>query len=162
MCISDSKKLVFWALEIDRSSDKSLEELFQMQKAEANSRFSEFIEDNYVSWMTDPNVKKPVMSHNLLKTKVFPLIHAGSPLFFILIDNFRLDQWKIMEDIIGEYFTIESDETYFSILPTATSYARNSIFSGLTPLDMSKQHADIWVNDEGDNEDCLLYTSRCV
>ncbi|MCP9765368.1 T9SS response regulator signal transducer PorX [Lacihabitans soyangensis] len=149
------KKLVFWELEIDRSSDKSMEEVYQMQKAEANARFSDFIEDNYASWMTDPNVKKPVMSHNLLKTKVFPLVNSGSPLFFILIDNFRLDQWKIMEDIIGEFFTIESDETYFSILPTATSYARNSIFSGLTPLEMSKQHADIWVNDEGDNEDGL-------
>ena len=77
------KKLVFWELEIDRSSDKSMEEVYQMQKAEANSRFAEFIEDNYESWMTSSNIKKPVMSHNLLKTKVFPKVTQGSPLFFI-------------------------------------------------------------------------------
>lgn len=149
------KKLVFWELEIDKSSDKSMEEVFMMQKSEANSRFGTFIEDNYESWMIDPKVKKPVMSHNLMKTKVFPLIKPNEPLFFILIDNFRLDQWRILEEILSDIFVVEEDETYFSILPTATSYARNSIFSGLTPLDMSKQHPDLWVNDEGDNEEGL-------
>lgn len=149
------KKLVFWELEIDRSVDKSMEEVFLMQKSEANIRFCEFVEDNYEGWMTDPKVKKPVFSFNLLKQKVFPLIKPQSPLFFILIDNFRLDQWKIMEEIINDLFVVEEEDTYFSILPTATSYARNAIFSGLSPLEMSKQHADLWVNDEGDNEDGL-------
>jgi CheY-like chemotaxis protein len=149
------KKLVFWELEIDKSSDKSMEEVFNMQKSEANSRFADFIEENYEDWMLDPKVKKPVMSHTLMKTKVFPLIETGNPLFFILIDNFRLDQWKLMEEILSDLFVVETDETYISILPTATSYARNAIFSGLTPLEMSKQHPDIWVNDEGDNEEGL-------
>jgi CheY-like chemotaxis protein len=149
------KKLVFWELEIDKSSDKSMEEVFNMQKSEANSRFAHFIEENYEDWMLDPKVKKPVMSHTLMKTKVFPLIEPGNPLFFILIDNFRLDQWKLMEEILSDLFVVETDETYISILPTATSYARNAIFSGLTPLEMSKQHPDIWVNDEGDNEEGL-------
>jgi CheY-like chemotaxis protein len=149
------KKLTFWELEIDKSIDKSMEEVFQMQKSEANARFSRFIEENYESWMLDPKVKKPVMSHNLLKTKVFPLLQDDSPLFFILIDNFRLDQWKILEEILSDLYVIEEDETYYSILPTSTSYARNAIFSGLTPLEMAKQHPDIWVNDEGDNEEGL-------
>ncbi len=149
------KKLVFWELEIDKSSDKSMEEVFLMQKSEANTRFGEFIEENYESWMIDPKVKKPLMSHNLMKTKVFPHIKPNDPLFFILIDNFRLDQWRLMQEIIADLFIVEEDDTYYSILPTATSYARNSIFSGLTPLDMSKQHPDIWVNDEGDNEEGL-------
>jgi CheY-like chemotaxis protein len=149
------RKLVFWELEIDGSTDKSMEEVFQMQKSEANTRFAEFVEDNYEDWMTSPNVKKPVMSHNLLKSKVFPEIRQGSPLFFILLDNFRLDQWKILEEIISDFFVVEDDDTYFSILPTATGYARNAIFSGLTPLDMSRQHPDLWINDEGDNEEGL-------
>ncbi len=149
------KKLVFWELEIDNSADKSMEEVFLMQKSEANARFSNFIEDSYEGWMIDPKVKKPVMSHNLMKTKVFPLIDGTSPLFFVLIDNFRLDQWKIFEEIINDLFSVEQDETYFSILPTSTSYARNAIFSGLTPLEMSKQHPDLWVTDEGDNEEGL-------
>jgi CheY-like chemotaxis protein len=149
------RKLVFWELEIDESTDKSMEEVFQMQKSEANTRFAEFVEDNYEDWMTNPNVKKPIMSHNLFKSKVFPEIRQGSPLFFILLDNFRLDQWKILEEIISDYFVVEDDDTYFSILPTATGYARNAIFSGLTPLDMSRQHPDLWINDEGDNEEGL-------
>lgn len=149
------KKLVFWELEIDRSTDKSMEEVYHMQKSEANTRFAEFIEDNYEDWMTSPNVKKPVLSHTLLKTKVFPKLQEGSPLFFVLLDNFRWDQWKILEEIIGDYFVVEEDDSYFSILPTATGYARNAIFSGLTPLDMSRQHPDLWVTDEGDNEEGL-------
>lgn len=149
------RKLVFWELEIDDSTDKSMEEVFQMQKSEANTRFAEFIEDNYEDWMTSPNVKKPVMSHNLLKSKVFPDLRTGEPLFFVLLDNFRLDQWKILEEIISDIFVVEEDDIYFSILPTATGYARNAIFSGMTPLDMSKQHRDLWINDEGDNEEGL-------
>lgn len=149
------RKLVFWELEIDESTDKSMEEVFQMQKSEANTRFAEFVEDNYEDWMINPNVKKPIMSHNLFKSKVFSEIRQGSPLFFILLDNFRLDQWKILEEIISDYFVVEDDDTYFSILPTATGYARNAIFSGLTPLDMSRQHPDLWINDEGDNEEGL-------
>jgi CheY-like chemotaxis protein len=149
------KKLVFWELEIDKSADKSMEEVFQMQKSEANARFSDFIDENYESWMLDPKVKKPVMSFNLMRNKVFPLLNASNPVFFVVIDNFRLDQWKILEELILDLFVVEEDSTYYSIIPTATSYARNSIFSGLTPLDMSKQHPDLWVNDEGDNEEGL-------
>ena len=91
-----------------------------------------------------------MLKHELLRNKKY---HVG--IFFILIDNFRLDQWRLMQEIIADLFIVEEDDTYYSILPTATSYARNSIFSGLTPLDMSKQHPDIWVNDEGDNEEGL-------
>lgn len=149
------KKLVFWELEIDKSSDKSMEEVFVMQKSEANTRFAEFIEDNYEDWMTSPNVKKPVMSHNLLKSKVFPELREGNPLFFILLDNFRWDQWKLLEEIISDLFVVEDESAYYSIVPTATGYARNAIFSGLTPLDMARQHPDLWINDEGDNEEGL-------
>jgi CheY-like chemotaxis protein len=149
------RKLVFWELEIDASVDKSMEEVFQNQKNEANERFCEFVSDNYESWMNDPKVKKPTFSFNLMRNKVFPHIDNQKPLFFILIDNFRLDQWKIMEELVQDYFRIVQDETYFSILPTSTSYARNSIFSGMSPYDMAKFHPDLWVNDEGDNEEGL-------
>lgn len=149
------KKLVYWELELDKSLDKSMGEVFEMQKNEANSQFARFIDDNYSDWMSDPKSESPVLSHQLMEKKVFPLLEPNNPLFFVLIDNFRLDQWKVMEELISEIFTIVDDECYYSILPTATSYARNAIFSGLTPLEMSKKHPDIWVNDEGDNEDGL-------
>lgn len=149
------KKLVFWDLEIEKSSDQSMEEVFQMQKSEANIRFAEFIERHYEDWMTNPNTQRPLMSHNLLKTKVFPEIKKGEPLFFILLDNFRWDQWKLLEELISDFFIIEEEDAYYSILPTATGYARNAIFSGLTPYDMAKKYPDLWVDDEGDNEEGL-------
>ncbi len=149
------RKLVFWELEIDASVDKSMEEVFLNQKNEANERFCEFVVDNYEDWMNDPKSKKPVFSFNLMRNKVFPHIDNKKPLFFILIDNFRLDQWKIMEELVQDYFRIVEDDTYFSILPTSTSYARNAIFSGMSPYDMAKFHPDLWVNDEGDNEEGL-------
>lgn len=149
------KKLVFWELELEKSQDKSMEEVFGMQKAEANTNFTKFIMDEYEDWMSDPKADRPVMSHLLLKKKVFPLVKEGSPLFFILVDNLRFDQWKIMQEVISDYFRTIEEDTYFSILPTATSYARNAIFSGMTPAEMAKYHADIWVDDEGENEDAL-------
>ncbi len=149
------KKLVYWELELDKSADKSMEEVFEMQKSDANNKFSRFIDENYEDWMSKDTVDKPVMSHNLMRKKVLPLIQEDAPLFFILIDNFRYDQWRVMEEVISGTFITESEETYYSILPTATSYARNAIFSGMTPYDMSKFHPDLWVNDEGDNEDGL-------
>ncbi|SOE19935.1 Response regulator receiver domain-containing protein [Spirosomataceae bacterium TFI 002] len=149
------KKLVYWELELDESADKSMEEVLSMQKSEANGKFVRYIEENYEDWMSDPKSDRPVLSHNLMKHNVFPLLEKDSPLFFIIIDNFRLDQWRVIEKILGDYFTVEKEENYYSILPTSTSYARNAIFSGLNPLEMSKKHPDLWVTDEGDNEDGL-------
>lgn len=149
------KKLVFWELELEKASDKSMEEIFGMQKAEANNNFAKFIQEEYSSWMIDAKAERPVLSHQLMKKKVFPLLEDESPLFFILIDNLRYDQWKVMQEVFNEYFRVVEEDTYYSILPTATSYSRNAIFSGMTPADMAKYHADIWVNDEGENEDSL-------
>lgn len=149
------RKLVFWELELDGSSDKSMEEVFQMQKSEANGKFVSFVEENYTSWLNDPKAERPVLSHQIMKQWVFPELEEGRPLFFILIDNFRLDQWKILQKVLSDYFVTKRDECFYSILPTATSYARNAIFSGQTPLDMARFHPDIWVNDEGNNEDSL-------
>lgn len=149
------KKITYWELELDKTNDKSMAEVLEMQKAEANSNFTRFIQDTYEDWMSDPKSDKPILSHHLMKKKVFPLLKPNEPLFFLLIDNLRYDQWKSMQEIITEFFTIEQQETYYSILPTATSYARNAIFSGLTPAEMARQHPDIWVNDEGENEESL-------
>ncbi|MFN3589542.1 MAG: PglZ domain-containing protein [Spirosomataceae bacterium] len=149
------KKLTYWELELDKTNDKSMAEVLEMQKAEANSNFTRFIQETYEEWMSDPKSDKPILSHQLMKKKVFPLVKQNEPLFFLLIDNLRYDQWKSMQEIITEFFTIEQQDTYYSILPTATSYARNAIFSGLTPAEMARQHPDIWVNDEGENEESL-------
>ena len=148
------KKLTFWELQINDLENKSMIEVLDTQKNEANMAFARFMIDNYESWLNDPDVDKPLLSHQLMKKKVFPQLEEGGPLFFIVIDNLRLDQWKIMEKTILDYFTIEDNDAYYSILPTTTAYARNSIFSGLLPSEMERLHSDIWVGedvDEGKN-----------
>lgn len=143
------KKLVFWELEIDKTEDKSMQEVLEMQKSEANANFADFLIDNYEDWLNNPNVDRPLLSHQLMKTKVFPEMN-GDPLFFIVIDNLRYDQWRVIREDIAPYFNVEEEDAYYSILPTTTAYARNAIFSGELPLEMSKKHPDLWVSDEGE------------
>jgi CheY-like chemotaxis protein len=144
------KKLIFWELELSESQTKTMQEILEMQKNEANNNFIRFIKRNYESWLNDPKANRPLLSHQLFKKKVFPelLKKDDKPLYFILIDNFRIDQWKTIEPIINEYFTVEEDDTYYSILPTTTAYARNSIFSGLLPSEISQKYPKLWVDDE--------------
>ena len=148
------RKMVFWELEIDKTSEKDMAEVFTMQKDEANSEFTKYIIDNYESWLNDPNIPKPLLSHQVMRKEVFPKLQNGKPVFFIVIDNLRMDQWEIFETVLSEYFTVKSKDTAFAILPTTTAYARNSIFSGMLPTDMAKFHPDLWVGeaeDEGKN-----------
>jgi CheY-like chemotaxis protein len=155
------KKLVYWELELEDSQDSGMAEVLENQKSEANGYFSKFIANHYEAWLNDPKVSRPLLSNQLMKKKVFPLLEGEEPVFFMLIDNLRYDQWKVLEPIISALFHIEEESSYYAILPTTTAYARNAIFSGLMPLDMEKQHPDLWVNDDDDdgknnNEDKFL------
>ncbi len=141
------KKLVFWELSLEKLEDAGMHEILTMQKAEANMQFSKFIEKNYLGWLKNPETG-PVMSHQLLKKKLFPALETSKPTFFILIDNLRYDQWKMINSVLTESFRVDEEDTYYSILPTATQYARNAIFSGLMPLDMEKRYPAMWQNDE--------------
>src|SRR5580698_6302356 len=141
------KKLIYWELELQQLEDAGMHEILTMQKSEANVQFCKFVERNYLNWIKDPETG-PIISPHLFKKKVFPRLDGKGPLFFILIDNLRYDQFKIINSIITEYFRLEEEDAYYSILPTATQYARNSIFSGLMPLDMEKRYPDMWQNDE--------------
>lgn len=142
------KKLIFWELEIDETENKSMAEVLNMQKDEANSNFVRFIEDNYEEWLNEPRQDKPMLSHEVMENKVFPLLQKDESLFFLVIDNLRFDQWKILEPAISDYFNIEEEESYFSILPTTTAYARNAIFSGLLPSEMEKKHPELWLGED--------------
>ncbi len=148
------EKLVHWELAIDQTEDKSMAEVLETQKSEANSHFTRFITENYYSWLNDPDGQRPLLSHRLMSNKVFPLLEEDLPVVFILIDNLRLDQWKVLEPIVLDYFNIDYQEQYYSILPTTTAYSRNAIFSGMLPIDMADNHPDLWVEEnveEGKN-----------
>ena len=153
------QKLVYWELELENIEDQSMQEILESQKTEANNQFFKFIERNYEDWFSDAD--KPIMSHTLFKERILPQLKKEEPTLLIVIDNLRYDQWKAFEPIIGNHYKKDREETYCSILPTATQYARNAIFSGLMPSDMEKRHPDLWLNDteEGGknlNEDKFL------
>lgn len=143
------KKLVFWELQLEQADNQDMAEVLDMQKVEANANFCRFIKRNYESWLNDPNVSKPLLSHQLLKKKVFPEV-KDKPVFLIVVDNLRFDQWKVIEPVLAEYFNVDAEETYYSILPTTTAYARNAIFSGLMPSEMARTNPELWVGEDED------------
>jgi DNA-binding response OmpR family regulator len=141
------KKLVHWDLQLDRA-DSEMAEVLESQKAEANVNFCRFVRKKYDDWLNNPNAEKPLLSHLVMKKKIFPELKPGKPLFVILIDNLRFDQWKVLEPVLGEFFNVDREETYYSILPTTTAFARNAIFSGMMPADIQRQFPEWWVGDD--------------
>ncbi len=153
-------KLVHWELKLS-GAETNMDELLQMQKTEANNAFAKFVKRNYETWITTP--QHPLMSHEVFREKIFPLLDAGEKVFFIVIDNFRLDQWRMVSPLLNEHFAVVDDSIYTSILPTATQYARNAIFSGLMPVQIAKLFPNLWVDEDEEegknlNESPLIKT----
>jgi CheY-like chemotaxis protein len=143
------KNLIFWELELDNSSSTDMSHIMEMQKKEANVEFNKFVIKNYFDWIKYPmGEDTPTLSHTLFKKKVYPFVLDSKPTFFILIDNLRYDQWKMIQPYFDELFDRVDEDTFFSILPTATQYSRNGIFAGMSPLDISKQLPQFWKNDD--------------
>lgn len=154
------RKLVYWELELYKSGQE-MTEVLKLQKNEANSEFSKFIKNNYASWLRPETQQKPLMSPSVISQRIMPMIQKGQKVFLILIDNLRFDQWQTLAPAISDISKIEKEEIYFTILPTATQYARNALFAGLMPLEIQKIFPQLWVNDEEDdgknlNEEELL------
>ena len=155
------RRLVRWELELS-SADSDMTEMLQMQKEEANNSFAKFIRKNYLSWVAPGTTQRPLMSPDIFKKCVFPAVNNGEKVFLIVIDNFRYDQWRTLAQDIGEMFDVDED-MYMSILPTATQYARNAIFSGLMPEQIERMFPDLWVDEDEEegkniNEEPLVRT----
>jgi CheY-like chemotaxis protein len=138
------KKIISWELKLDESESDEMNDILSMQKNEANKEFSKYVLKNYEDWVNDDSV---TMSHNLLKHKLLKHVTGEKPVVFLLLDNLRFDQWKILEPKILELFKVDSEEYFMSILPTSTQYSRNAIFAGLKPYDIQKKYPDKWLHD---------------
>ena len=155
------RRLVRWELELS-SADSDMTEMLQMQKEEANNSFAKFVRKNYLSWVAPGITQRPLMSPDIFKKCVFPAVNNGEKVFLVVIDNFRYDQWRTLAQDIGEMFDVNED-MYMSILPTATQYARNAIFSGLMPEQIERMFPDLWVDEDEEegkniNEEPLVRT----
>jgi CheY-like chemotaxis protein len=142
------KKLVYWEMEMDKSDSPEMREVFQTQKQEANVEFFKFVSRHYAEWVNPKTKDAPVMSHTLFKEKVLPEVKPGVSTFFVLIDNLRLDQWRAIQPVFSELFRVVEEDTFYSILPTATQYARNAIFAGMLPIDIEKKFPQDWKFDD--------------
>ena len=142
------KKITRWDIELEKSKDGGMIDVLKSQITEANSSFSKYVENNYINWLHSSTGERPVFSHTLIKDKLFPQLDQPGPVFFILVDNLRLDQWKVLQTVFDEYFRTVDDEIYQSILPSATQYARNAIFSGLMPTEIEKIYPNLWLDEE--------------
>ena len=151
------RELVRWELKL-AETDNSMSEMLLMQKRDANSNFCKFVKRNYEDWVTGS--EHPLMSHEIFRQRVFPLLDKGEKTCFILVDNFRLDQWKVVLPLVSEFFNV-SEELYTTILPTSTQYARNAIFAGLMPLQIATMFPQYWV-DEDEDEGLNIHEEKLV
>ena len=136
------RQLVKWELQLS-ATDSAMSDMLRMQKEEANISFAKFVKKNYLNWLEN---REMMMSPDIFKKKIFPTLSEGKKVFMIVLDNFRYDQWKAIETELSD-FEIE-EQLYCSILPTATQYARNSIFSGLMPDQIARMFPDLWVDED--------------
>lgn len=140
------RQLVYWEMKLS-DSESNMDEMLLLQKRDANANFAKFVKRNYESWLNDTD--RHLMSPDIFSKKIFPLLDNGEKVCFILIDNFRLDQWRCVQPLLSEYFNA-SEELYTTILPTSTQYARNSIFSGLMPAKIKDMFPHLWVEEDED------------
>jgi CheY-like chemotaxis protein len=140
------QKLIYWELQLENIEDVGMTAILESQKTEANTQFGKFIERNYADWF-QPNTDAPLMSHTLFREKIVPELSDKQPTLLIVIDNLRYDQWRAFEPTVNNYYKKTSETSFYSILPTATQYARNAIFSGLMPSDMEQLFPQYWKND---------------
>ena len=154
------RKLVHWELEL-APTDGAMSEMLAMQKQEANTAFAKFIRKHYETWIAHPE-ERPLISPDIFRHAVFPRLRDNRKVMLLVLDNLRYDQWRIISQDLADDFDME-EELYFSILPTATQYARNAIFSGLMPLQIRERYPHLWVDEEEDegknlNEEALIRT----
>lgn len=142
------KKLTYWEMELSESEDSAMDDVLEMQQKEANINFVKYIKKNYQSWFNNKNTNIPLMSQSVLPQTVFPVIKNNQKAVLLLLDNLRFDQWKAIEPLFANNYTVEKENLYYSILPTATQYSRNSLFSGLLPYEISNLYPELWKNDD--------------
>ncbi len=140
------RKIVGWEIELTDSTDEGIRDVLALQKNEANGEFGKFIRRNYLDWVNGRG-ERPVMSHTLMKSRIFPTVESSGKTTLLLIDNFRYDQWRSIWPLLHGIYDLSSEDFYCSILPTATQYARNAIFAGLMPLAIDKIMPAKWLND---------------
>lgn len=153
------RTLTHWEMQL-QDAQSSMAEMLRMQRKQANAAYAKFIRQNYEQWLANP-ATRPTMSMDVMKKEVFPLLDRQEKVFMIVIDNFRYSQWKTIQPLLGDFFAVQDEQIYAAMLPTATQYARNAIFAGMTPLQIQQHYPEYWV-EEGDEDTKNRYERELV
>lgn len=145
------KQLTRWDIDLE-SGEESLRQVLADQYREANHMFGRYITSNYQSWLGNSTPERPALSVDVVEEYVLPHVRNGQKTLFLVLDCMRYDQWLMFENLLNKDFNIDTD-FYYSILPTATPYSRNAIFSGLFPLQIEDTYPDLW--HQGEDETSL-------
>jgi len=137
------QRLNRWSIDLASERNVELQSLLEQQIDAANFRFNRYIEQHYPTWLKSERPERPPLSHDIVREWVAPLLSRSESVLLLVLDCLRLDHWLALEPMLREDFEIETD-LYYSILPTATPYSRNSIFSGLLPSEYPKVHPDLY------------------
>jgi CheY-like chemotaxis protein len=156
-------KIVNWDIELDLYSEMGLRQTLNDQKKEANKEFSKFVEKNYRHWINSTgDLDTPTLTTEITEKYVFNhLKNDKTSVFYFVLDCLRLDQWLVMEKHLRDLFKIEKDY-YYAILPTATPYARNALFSGLYPSEIEKYYPDLWAGNLDDESSMNRYEKELL
>ncbi len=148
------RRLVYWEIELSNTDDDNIHSIFLDQKRDAQRQYCRFYEQHYLDWLNGRETDRPPMSQTVLHQRLMPLLSASTSgtsktsTFLIVIDNLRYDQWSYVRPLLEELYTVESDEPYFTIIPTTTQFARNAMFAGLMPSEIEKKYPQYWVNED--------------
>ena len=156
-------KLTSWDVELDTHPEIDLRQTLNDQKKEANKEFSKFVEKNYKDWIALKHDEyRPKLTPEIPENFLFDILRKeNKTLFFFVLDCLRMDQWLVMEKHLSEFFKIDK-EYYYSILPTATPYARNSLFSGLFPSEIEKYYPQLWQSGDDDENSMNKYEKELL
>lgn len=139
------KRLVYWELELAQTDEPTMAAMLQMQKQEANTAFCKYIKKNYTAWINA--TERPTLSPDLFKTRIAPTLARQEKVFWVVLDNFRYDQWRVLAPLLSEDFNVLEEDLYMSILPTATQYCRNALFAGLWPSQIKQMYPTLWIEE---------------
>lgn len=153
-------KLVAWEMELDRHPELGLQRMLADQRRECNAEFSKYVERNYRQWIERTD-NRPALSTDIMERFVIPRLDEKRSVFLFVVDCMRMDQWLVMESYLRDLYTMQK-EYYFSILPTATPYSRNAIFSGLFPLELEQRYPDLWQGEDDDESSHNKYEKELM
>jgi DNA-binding response OmpR family regulator len=143
-------KLTSWEMEFEARPELGLQQTLSDQRREANAEFSKYVERSYRDWL-ELEERDVLLSTDIVPQIVLPRLEDSRSVFLIVVDCLRLDQWLVMEQLLADWYHVERDY-YLSILPSATPYARNAIFSGLFPRDLEQRFPEVWqAGDDDEN-----------